>query len=125
MSRFRSPLPRLAASLCFLGLSLAAGCGESQPAGTKPVTVPQETLKASLATIKLNPDEIAEIKKLPADQQAAALEQKICPISDEHLGSMGVPIRVEADGKTAFLCCDGCVGAFKKDPAAAFTKLGK
>ena len=38
---------------------------------------------------------------------------------------MGTPIKVEADGKTAFLCCDGCTKKFKQDPKAALAKIGK
>ena len=38
---------------------------------------------------------------------------------------MGTPLKVTADGKTAFLCCEGCKDDFEKDPAAIFAKLGK
>ena len=48
----------------------------------------------------LGADELAEIKKLPADEQAVALKQIVCPVSGEHLGSMGVPLKVTAEGKT-------------------------
>jgi hypothetical protein len=42
-----------------------------------------------------------------------------------NLGSMGVPIKVSAEGKTAYLCCKGCNKDFDKDPKAVFAKLGK
>ena len=38
---------------------------------------------------------------------------------------MGAPVKVTADGKTAFLCCGACKKGFEKDPAAALAKLGK
>ncbi len=79
---------------------------------------------APQAAVELKPEEIAEIKKLPAEQAEVALKQKVCPVSNEPLGSMGAPIKVEAEGKTAYLCCKGCQGEFDKDPKAVLTKLG-
>ena len=52
-----------------------------------------------------------------------ALEQKICPLSGEPLGSMGVPIKVESKGHTLFICCAGCEGPVKKDPEKYLAKL--
>ncbi|HEU5117026.1 MAG TPA: hypothetical protein VFT74_10210 [Isosphaeraceae bacterium] len=78
----------------------------------------------TVTTVALTEDEIAEIKKLPEAEAEVALKQKVCPISDENLGAMGTPIKVEADGKTAFLCCEGCKEEFEKDPKAALAKLG-
>jgi len=69
--------------------------------------------------------ELAAIKKLPAAEQAAALAQKVCPISGDPLGSMGKPQKVTAEGKSAFLCCEGCEEDFRKDPKAALAKIGK
>ena len=46
------------------------------------------------ASAKLTGDEIAEIKKLPAGEVDAALKQAVCPVSDEHLGGMGAPIKI-------------------------------
>jgi len=74
----------------------------------------------------LNGEEKAEIAKLASkEDQALALAQATCLISGEHLGAMGVPIKVSAEGKSAFLCCKGCVKDFEKDPKAALAKLGK
>ena len=74
---------------------------------------------------KLTDDEIAEIKKLPADEAALALKQAICPVSDEHLGEMGMPLKVTAEGKTFFLCCKSCEKEVKADPKAVVAKLAK
>lgn len=79
---------------------------------------------APQAAVELKAEEIAEIKKLPAEQAELALKQKVCPVSNEPLGSMGAPIKVEAEGKTAFLCCKGCQGDFEKDPKSVLSKLG-
>jgi YHS domain-containing protein len=81
---------------------------------------------AESAKPALSDDEKSEIAKLTekADQDAA-LAQAVCPISGENLGSMGVPIKMTADGKDAYLCCNGCKKSFEKDPKAALAKLGK
>jgi hypothetical protein len=37
-----------------------------------------------------------------------AKAQRVCPITDEPLGSMGVPPKLTIQGQPVFLCCDGC-----------------
>jgi YHS domain-containing protein len=81
--------------------------------------------KTGAAAAKLTPEEITEIKKLPAADQDLALKQVICPVSDHHLGSMEKPIKVTAEGRTFFLCCEGCEPDLKKDPKAVIAKLDK
>jgi YHS domain-containing protein len=94
--------------------------------GTKEAAAPaaaSETPKTT--TVTLTEDEIAAIKKLPDADQAGALAQAVCPVSNEHLGSMDVPVKVEHDGKTAFLCCSHCKEDFDADPAGVLAKLAK
>ena len=52
---------------------------------------------------------------LPEDRKLAE-QQKICPVTKEPLGSMGKPIKVDVDGRTVFVCCEGCVDAAKENP---------
>lgn len=75
------------------------------------------------AAVKLTDDEVAAIKKLPAAEQAAALKQAVCPVSGENLGSMDVPVKVSAEGKTFYLCCKGCKKELDADPKAVVAKL--
>ena len=75
--------------------------------------------------MKLDDAEVAEIKKLPAAEQAAALAQAVCPVSDEHLGSMGPPYKVTVEGRTFYLCCSNCEKKVKADPKAVIAKLDK
>lgn len=83
-------------------------------------------IEAPKGAASLNAEEKAEIAKLGAKaDQDLALAQATCLISGENLGSMGVPIKVSAEGKSAFLCCKGCVKDFEKDPKAALAKLAK
>ena len=120
-----------------LGFLAIAGCGGSNapaPSATETpasastaIATPVSPAPAPAAkTASLTADEKGEIAKLAdkADQDSA-LAQATCPVSGENLGSMGVPIKVSAEGKTAYLCCKGCNKDFDKDPKAVFAKLGK
>ena len=48
------------------------------------------------------------LELLPAADRMLAEAQRICPVTDQPLGSMGVPIKVEIKGQTVFVCCPGC-----------------
>jgi hypothetical protein len=81
--------------------------------------------KTSGAAAKLADDELAAIKELPADEQAIAEKQAVCPVSDHNLGSMGKPIKVSAEGRSFYLCCKSCEKELKADPKAVIAKLDK
>ncbi|WP_337175331.1 hypothetical protein [Paludisphaera sp.] len=72
--------------------------------------------------VEFTEDELANIKKLPADEQEAALKQGLCPVSGENLG-MDVPIKMTAEGRDFYICCEGCKGAVEKDPKGVLAKL--
>ena len=74
---------------------------------------------------KLSEDELAEIKKLPAESQVMAIAQMTCPVSGDALGGMGMPVKQVVDGKTFFLCCSGCEKEVKEHPQAVLAKLKK
>jgi YHS domain-containing protein len=84
---------------------------------------PEAKDEGKAAAVKLEPEEIAEIKKLPAADAEVALKQMVCPVSGEHLGSMDVPVKVSALGKTFFLCCKSCNKDVKDNPAEVVAKL--
>ena len=75
------------------------------------------------AAASLSTEELAEIKKLSGSEPELALKQGVCPVSGEHLGSMGMPVKVTAAGRTFYLCCKGCNKDVKDDPAAVVAKL--
>lgn len=103
-------------------LTPAPAADEAKKAEPKPSL---EGPSADADAAKLLDDEIAEIKKLPADEQPTALAQAICPVSDEHLGAMGVPIKVSAEGRTFYICCKGCQKDVKGDAKGVIAKLDK
>ena len=79
--------------------------------------------KAEAPAAKLSSEELAEIKKLPAAEQDAAIKQVVCPVSEHHLGSMEMPVKVTAEGRTFYLCCADCQEGLKADPKAVIAKL--
>lgn len=84
-----------------------------------------DTDAAKDKTSALTPEEIDNVKKLPEADAKLALAQQVCPVSGEHLGSMDTPIKVEFEGKAAFLCCDSCKDGFDKEPAKYLAKLAE
>ncbi len=92
----------------------------TEPAGD---AVTEPAGDAAAANVELSEEDIAQIQKLPADDVVLALAQKVCPASGEPLGSMGVPIKVEAGDKDIFVCCKGCVDEVKADPEKYLAKV--
>ncbi|MGE3818593.1 MAG: hypothetical protein AB7I30_04110 [Isosphaeraceae bacterium] len=76
------------------------------------------------STVKFSEEQLAEIKTLPEADQAIALKQAICPVSEETLGDMGAPVKVMAEGQTVFVCCKSCTKEVEADPKAILAKLG-
>ena len=61
--------------------------------------------------------------QLSEEDRAAAEKQKICPVTDELLGSMGKPIKVTIAGRDVFICCQMCEDALKEDPDKYLAKI--
>ena len=55
-----------------------------------------------------DPKVIAALAKLSDEDRALAEKQRICPVTEAPLGSMGTPPKVDVDGRTVFICCEGC-----------------
>jgi Cu(I)/Ag(I) efflux system membrane fusion protein len=41
------------------------------------------------------------------------------------LGSMGVPIKVDVDGRPVFICCEGCRDELLAEPSKYIAKLSE
>lgn len=61
--------------------------------------------------------------KLSPEDREAARTQSTCPVTGKELGSMGVPVKIDVEGQTVFLCCAGCTSIARKDPQAILKKL--
>ncbi len=87
----------------FIGiLFLTIGCNDKKPA-TPPIVSENTKIKESL-------DQLS-----PEDRKLAE-QQRICPFSQEELGSMGTPIKVMVKDHPVFVCCKNCVEKALKDP---------
>lgn len=51
----------------------------------------------------------------PADEEAIRL-QRVCPVSNQPLGSHGAPIKLAVDGHDVFVCCQGCIEQLTENP---------
>ncbi len=67
--------------------------------------------------------ERANLAKLAEADRKRAEGQRVCPITDLPLGSMGVPFKMTVQGTPLFLCCEACKDQVAKDPQAALTKI--
>jgi len=63
------------------------------------------------------------LQALAPEDRIRAERQKLCPVTNQPLGSMGVPMRVVVSGQVVFLCCDGCEDKIKQEPAKYLAKL--
>jgi hypothetical protein len=70
-----------------------------------------------------NPEIREALQRLSAADQALAARQKLCPVTNEPLGSMGTPVRAEISGRIVLLCCKGCVEELKQSPEKYLAKL--
>ena len=108
-----------AAGVATLSAALLIGCTEEQPA--PPAAGNGEAVQGDAA--QLDPEVEEALAALsPADRQAA-LEQKICPVSGEPLGSMGTPRKITVEGREVFICCEQCDEAIRKNPEEYLAKL--
>jgi YHS domain-containing protein len=108
-----------------LGIAMfAAGCGKSNTAAT----TPSKTSKPSQSAAEKGGQD-AEITKataeMPAEDRTLALKQKVCPVSGEALGTMGAPLKMDVNGHTVFLCCEGCKDKLLASPDEYLAKINK
>jgi Cu(I)/Ag(I) efflux system membrane fusion protein len=64
-----------------------------------------------------------ELAKLSPEDAAAAEKQHFCPVSDEMLGTMGPPLKVNVNGTSVWICCEGCREDLLADPDKYLAKL--
>jgi YHS domain-containing protein len=95
------------------------------PSEAPPLEAPRTGATDEGPKVKFSDKQLASIRQLPESEQAAAIRQAVCPVSGEKMGSMGKPYKVSAEGRTFYLCCDGCEDKVKADPKAVVAKLDK
>ncbi|MGN6546160.1 MAG: efflux RND transporter periplasmic adaptor subunit, partial [Aureliella sp.] len=108
---------------------VAAESESAVPEVTMPeVTMPEMDAEAKepaldFATSRLTSEQLAQIAKLPPDDQTLAKQQVLCPVTKEPLGSMGKPLKVSIDGDSVFVCCKGCVKAAEANAAETLEQV--
>ena len=81
-------------------------------------------VKATLAKAKQLKKAASALAKLPAADRALAETQRFCPVmEDSRLGLMGVPVKLTIEGKSVFICCEGCKEGAESDPDATLAKV--
>jgi hypothetical protein len=59
----------------------------------------------------------ANLAKLPEKDRKLAEAQKWCAVeTDDRLGAMGAPVKIQIQGQSVFLCCKGCIDQAQKNP---------
>jgi YHS domain-containing protein len=76
------------------------------------------------ATEGLTADQVEAFASLSPAEREAVIAQKICPVTEEGLGTMGPPLPVEIGGKTYYVCCEGCIDGLKEDPEKYLANIG-
>jgi multidrug efflux pump subunit AcrA (membrane-fusion protein) len=98
----------------------------TQPNTPETTTMPVPTEEGPMKSAA-SPEEEAEISttlaKLSLEDQKLAETQRLCPVTENRLGSMGPPVKVTIEGQSVFLCCDGCKDEATKDAKATLAKV--
>ena len=88
-----------------------AGCG-----GEKPGT-PSAAGAAATSPSGTTDEAAAERAKLSPEDRALVDAQEWCVVStDERLGSMGPPLKLDIKSQPVFVCCKGCKRKAEADP---------
>lgn len=115
---------RFAAALLLISAILAEGCGGNKDTATvDPPPAPPKTVPPATPA----GDEVAaERAKLSPADLALVEAQEWCVISsDERLGSMGAPLKLDIKGQPVFICCKGCKRKAEAEPDKTLTKVAE
>jgi hypothetical protein len=93
-----------------------------EPAGQPPG---EPAPKPKVAAATPTPDDLKNVEQLPEEERQLAIAQRICPITNQPLGSMGVPIKITLRGQPVILCCKGCIGKAKRNPEETLHRVAE
>ena len=108
-------LRNLMCLVAVVGAAVLVGC--SSQSVSQPATGPTSSSDWETG---LDKDAVTALSQLSADDRTAALAQKVGPVSDEPLGSMGKPPKYTVEGQDASpslswseRCCGPSIGSFR------------
>lgn len=79
-----------------------------------------------ISTAKSDMEKMTEaLASFSDDDRKSAMKQHFCPVSGEMLGVMGKPEKMEVEGQTVWICCDGCKEKLLAEPDKYLAKLSK
>ncbi len=105
----------LSGALSLALVSTFSGCSPNGQNGEPtPAVIVNQTEESEMADIALLENEAL---------RSAAIQQGICPVSGEPLGSMGKPIKLDVQGREVFICCSGCEDSLRETPQKYFDIL--
>ena len=82
--------------------------------------------KKTLKMVEKLKDVNEELADLPVEEREAIEAQKFCAVMNSSLlGAMGAPIKLEIDGESVYLCCEGCMKKAKANPAGTLAAAEK
>jgi hypothetical protein len=107
-----------------LGIALAGCQSNVSNSGTEaasdkgPVQAsPESGIEAKVASM---------LGQLSPEDRKLAESQKFCAVmTHERLGGMGVPLKLDVNGQTVFVCCKGCRGKAQKNPEQTLAKVAE
>jgi uncharacterized protein involved in copper resistance len=77
-----------------------------------------------LPTGKSDMDKMMEaIADMPEADRKSIMKQHYCPVSGEMLGVMGEPKKIDVNGQSVWICCDGCKDKLLAEPEKYLAKL--
>jgi hypothetical protein len=109
---FRLPTIALAAQ----ALWLLVGCDGKTP-------TPKDAGPPAPAQTVITSGDNKGLAELSEEDRKLAEKQRVCPVTDEPLGSMGKPVKMTLKGRTVFLCCEGCRDEIEQNADKYLAKL--
>jgi hypothetical protein len=109
MKRF-GLLSGVVATLVAIATSSYVGAADENAAAKKD---PEAKIKAAMAKLS------------EADRKLADAQRYCAAETENRLGSMGAPVKLEVEGKPVFLCCGGCKEGALADPKATLAEVEK
>lgn len=112
MTRFRL----MAFTVVVVTAVILTGCDKNEPKAETPAGQTKLTRNQT--------DDVAtERAKLDQAERALVEAQEWCVVqTDERLGSMGPPLKLDIKGQPAFVCCKGCKKKAEADPDKTLAK---
>ena len=105
--------------------AVMSGCGSWSSSENQKSARPTENTEHGDPSSVSSPGAAEGLAELSDADAAVAKKQRICPVSDSVLGTMGKPYKVTVRGKDIFLCCSGCEGEIRKNPEKYLSKMEK